>query len=82
MPKIDWASKRIQRLNIVVSCIGFGLIGGVMIWEFVSKGTLELARPESTGLALIIWFMGQIAYANKLFQKRLLDRLKAAGVLE
>lgn len=53
-----------------------------MIWEFVSKGTLELARPESTGLAFMIWFMGQIAYANKMFQKRLLDRLKAAGVLE
>jgi len=79
---IDWTSKRIERLNIILSCVGWGLVALGMVLEIVYKGTLDLTRSGNIGIVFMVWFMGQLFYAYKRDQQRLLDRLEAGGLLK
>lgn len=79
---IDWTSKRIQKLNVVLSCAGWGLVALTMVWEVVSKGTLDLTGGGNVGIVFMVWFMGQLFYAYKRDQQRFLDRLEANGLLK
>ena len=53
-----------------------------MVLEIVYKGTLDLTRSGNIGIVFMVWFMGQLFYAYKRDQQRLLDRLEAGGLLK
>ncbi|MDE2671411.1 MAG: hypothetical protein OXI04_02615 [Bacteroidota bacterium] len=82
MKNIDWTSKRIERLNIILSSVGWGLVALAMVLEIVYKGTLDLTGSGNTGMVFMVWFMGQLFYAYKRDQQRFLDRLEAGGLLK
>ena len=80
--KIDWTSKRIEKLNIILSSVGWGLVALGMVLEIAWKGTLDLTGGGNVGIIFMVWFMGQVFYAYKRDQQRLLDRLEAGGFLK
>ncbi|MXW82658.1 MAG: hypothetical protein F4146_00045 [Rhodothermaceae bacterium] len=80
--KIDWTSKRIEKLNIILSSVGWGLVALGMVLEIAWKGTLDLTGGGNVGIIFMVWFMGQVFYAYKRDQQRLLDRLEAGGLLK
>ena len=82
MKRIDWTSKRFERLNIILSCVGWGLVALGMVLEIVFKGTLDLTGSGNIGIIFMVWFMGQGFYAYKRDQQRLLHRLEAGGLLK
>ena len=82
MKRIDWTSKRFERLNIILSCVGWGLVALGMVLEIVFKGTLDLTGSGNIGIIFMVWFMGQVFYAYKRDQQRLLHRLEAGGLLK
>ena len=79
---IDWTSKRIERLNIIGSSVGWGLVALSMVLEIVFKGTLDLTGDGDIGMIFGIWFMGQLSYAYKREQQVRLHRLEAGGLLK
>lgn len=82
MNNIDWTSKRIERLNIILSSVGWGIVALSMVLEIVFKGTLDLTGGGNIGMIFMVWFMGQVFYAYKRDQQRFLDRLEAGGLLK
>ena len=77
--KIDWTSKRIEWLNVILSSV---LWGPVVVWQIMFTGTLDLTGSDTVGIVFGVWFMGQVFYAYKRDQQRLLDRLEAGGLLK
>lgn len=81
MKNIDWTSKRFERLNIILSSVGWGLVALGMVLEIVFNRTLDLTRSGNTGIIFMVWFMGQLFYAYKRDQQRFLHRLETGGLL-
>ena len=79
---IDWTSKRIERLNIILSTVLWFLVAMVMVWEIMFKGTLELAGSGNIGIIFGVWYAVQLFYANTRDQQRFSDCLETDGLLK
>ena len=80
--KIDWTSKRIEKLNIILSTVLWFLVAMTMVWETMFKGTLELAGSGNIGIIFGVWYGVQLFYANTRDQQRFSDCLETGGLLK
>ena len=79
---IDWTSKRIERLNIILSTVLWFLVAMVMVWEIMFKGTLELAGSGNIGIIFGVWYGVQLFYAYTRDQQGFSDCLETGGLLK
>lgn len=80
--KIDWNSKRIGILNVILSTVLWFVVFLAMVWEIMLKGTLDLTGGDNIGVIFGVWFGVQLFYAYKCALQRALKHLKADGFLK
>lgn len=65
--KIDWTSKRIEWLNVILSSV---LWGPVVVWQIIFTGTLDLTGSDTVGIVFRVWFGCQVIYAFMCAKQR------------